>query len=97
MCCPPSGWQGRPSAFGPTRDEAVAAARQQIAERRKQEAAQTSDSASESSKRASGSDQDSDSMHEVSEKPKQASVNADRSPRQSFGARCRQKLRKCLP
>lgn len=97
MCCPPSGWQGRPSAFGPTRDEALAAARQQIAERKKQEAAQTSQSASEFSKRASGSDQDSESAHEVSEKTGQASVNADRSPRQSFRTRCRQKLRKCLP
>jgi hypothetical protein len=101
MCCPPSGWEGRPSAITreKNREKALAATRRQIAERdrKKLEAAQTSDSVSELSKRATGSDQDSDSMHEVSEKPNQASVNVDRSHRQSFGARCRQKLRKCLP
>lgn len=100
MCCPPSGWEGRPSAIirERTREKALAATRRQIAERdrKKRESAQTSDSASELNKRVSGWDQDSDSMHEVSEKSNQGLANVDSSPRQPFGARCLQKLRKCL-
>lgn len=93
MCCPPSGWQGRPSAFGLTREEAQALARQQIAEKKKLEAMQAnaSDYVSKSST-ISGSDHDSGSI----EMPRLTSNDANPG-RMSFGTHCRQKLRKCLP
>lgn len=88
MCCPPSGWQGRPSAFGPSREEAQALARQQIAEKKKQQTMQASDDVSESSKSTSESE-DSCSI----EKPR---LTPNNEARPSFGTRCRQKLRKML-
>lgn len=97
MCCPPNNaYGGAPSIYGPSRAEAQAAARRYLAEKREREAAQANDSASESSKRASGSDQDDDSLHAVSEKAPQVSVDKSMKPRRSLGSRCRQTLRKCL-